>query len=55
MSRITVNINNIKTANLEMALVNFGANFLNLKNIFRRDLSKVGFVAFKLFNISVSD
>ena len=54
MSRIAENISYPKTAYLEMALVFFGANFVYHRNIFRRNLSKFGFVTFMLINAFTS-
>ena len=37
-----------------MAIVFFGANFIYHRNVFRRDLSKLGFGAFLLINAFTS-
>ena len=54
MSRFADGVAYPQTAYAEMAIVWFGANFLYHRNVFRRDLSKMGFGAFLLINAFTS-
>ena len=54
MSRLADSAGYPTTAYAEMAIVFFGANFLYHRNVFRRDLSKLGFGAFLLINAYTS-
>ena len=54
MSRFADGVAYPQTAYAEMAIVFFGANFLYHRNVFRRDLSKMGFGAFLAINAFTS-